>query len=190
MTLPGHESDIYAVKFSPDGNLLASCGKDKTIHLYDLREGKLLRTLKGHSKYVIDIAFSPDGLHLLSASLDEEIRLWEVATGATLYSFIDHEGPVTHVTFSPDGNIFASSSLDKTIKIWRFSKEIIADFYYSPQIIEKMRKMDVFLPKQKGESSSDFKARQEKAEAARKAIYEEFYNTYLDDLKKGTLPGS
>ena len=190
MSLPGHEGDINAVEFSPDGKLLASCGKDNTIHIYDLTAGKLLRTLKGHKKSVISIAFSPDGLHLLSASLDEEIRLWEVATGKTIYSFIDHEAPVTHVAFSPDGSIFASSSLDKTIKIWRFSKEIVADFYYSPQIIEKMNGMEVFWPKQKGESSSDYRERQKKAESDKAAIYDEFYQKYLEDLKKGLLPGS
>ena len=190
MSLPGHASDIYDVEFSPDGSLLASCGKDNTIHIYDLAEGKLLRTLKGHKKFVIDIAFSPDGLHLLSASLDQEIRVWEVATGKTIYSFIDHEAPVTHVAFSPDGKRFASSSQDKTIKIWRFSKEIVADYYYSPQIIEKMNAMDIFLPKQKGESGAEYRDRQEKALKAKAAIYDEFYDKYLEDLKNGNLSGS
>ncbi len=190
MSLPGHESDIYDVEFSPDGRLLASCGKDNTIRLYSLEDGKLIRIFKGHKKYIIDIAFSNDGLHLLSASIDEEIRLWEVATGRTIYSFIDHEAPVTHISFSPDGRFFASSSLDKTIRIWNYSNEIVADFYYSPQIIEKMNSMDIFLPKQKGENNSDFRERQKKAEEVKTAIYSEFYDKYLEDLRKGTLPGS
>ncbi|HYW94149.1 MAG TPA: WD40 repeat domain-containing protein [Bacteroidales bacterium] len=190
MSLPGHDSDIYDVEFSPDGKLLASCGKDKTIHIYDLETGQLSQTLKGHNQYVIDITFSPDGLHLLSSSLDQEIRLWEVATGKSIYVFIDHEAPVTHVAFSPDGKRFASGSQDKTIKIWRYSKEIVADYYYSPQIIEKMNSMDIFLPRQKGESGSEYKARQEKAEKVKTDLYEDYYNKYLDDLSGGNLSGS
>ncbi len=186
-SLPGHSGDIYDVEFSPDGKKLASCGKDNTIHIYDLDEGKLLLTLKGHKNYIISLAFSTDGLHLLSASLDEEIRMWEVETGQTIYSFIDHKAPVTHLAFSPDGQTFASSSQDKTIKIWKFSKEIVADFYYSPEIIERMSGMEIFSPRQKGESTSDYRERQLKAEEARTGVYDEFYNRYLEDLKKGEL---
>ncbi len=190
MSMPGHSSDIYGVEFSPDGKLLASCGKDKTIHLYDLSRGKLIRSFAGHKNYIVDIAFSPDGLHLLSASLDQEIRYWEVATGKTIYSFIDHEAPVTGIAFSPDGSKFASSSQDKTIRIWQLPKEIIVDFYYSSEIIGKMNTMEIFRPRQKGESGSDYRARQQKAEQVKAELYEAFYRRYLEDLKNGALPGS
>ncbi len=188
-TLSGHPEDVYGVDFSPNGKLLASCSKDKTIRIYDLETQSLLRTLKGHKNFVMDVEFSPDGLHLLSCSFDTEIKIWEVATGRCLYTFIDHDAPVTDICFAPDGKTFASASHDKKIKLWNFSKEIFVDYYYSPEIIEKMNAMEIFQPREKKESREMYQEREQKANQLRKGIYEEYYKKYLIDLEKGTLPG-
>jgi hypothetical protein len=54
-------------------------------------------------------------------------------------------------------------------------------------VIEEMSS-EVFLPKQKGESKEAYGTRQEKAAEMKKAIYRKYYEKYLEDLKKGTLP--
>ena len=49
-TLKGHgASAIYALVFSPDNKLLASCGGDWTTRLWDVASGKEVRTLRGHT---------------------------------------------------------------------------------------------------------------------------------------------
>lgn len=77
LTLTGHVYEVYSVAISPDGQTLASGSVDKTIKLWNLKTGDLLRTLTGHEGYVRSVAISPDGQTLASGSRDKTIKLWE-----------------------------------------------------------------------------------------------------------------
>ncbi len=74
--LRGHTDWITSVTASPDGTLLASASRDRTIRLWQ-RDGTPLKTLSGHSGWVNRVRFSPDGQSLASASEDGTVRLWQ-----------------------------------------------------------------------------------------------------------------
>jgi WD40 repeat protein len=59
--LNGHKDAVNAVVFSPDGTLLATTSKDKTVRLWDVATRKELASLGGHDQWVWAVAFSPDG---------------------------------------------------------------------------------------------------------------------------------
>ena len=59
--LMGHRGSVMAVAFSPDGKVLASSSRDKTIKLWDVATGALIRTLTEHTADVYDVAFSLRG---------------------------------------------------------------------------------------------------------------------------------
>jgi len=48
-TFRGHEEPVRGVAISPDGKLLASCSKDRTIQLWDLASRTNVATLRGHT---------------------------------------------------------------------------------------------------------------------------------------------
>jgi WD40 repeat protein len=188
MKLNGPAEDVYCLDFSPDGSLLAAGSKDRTIRIYDLRKGELLKIFSGHTNHVVDVEFCPDGFSLLSCSFDQTIRLWEIPSGRTIYTFIDHRDAVMDIAFSPDGKSFASASNDKTIKIWRFPPELFVDFYFGNRVKDETEGRQEFLPRQKNESKTDYESRVAKAGILKKEIYARYYEQYLENREKGTLP--
>ena len=70
-------ASVNSLSFSSDGLLLASGSADKTIKLWDAKNGSLVRTLTGHTDAVYSVAFSPDGSVLASGSEDGAILFWD-----------------------------------------------------------------------------------------------------------------
>jgi WD40 repeat protein len=114
----GHTDQVTSIAFSPDGRTLASGSLDNTIKLWNVADGRELRTLMGHRSWVFSVAFSPDGHALASGSADETVKLWDVASGQLLRTLTAHTEGVTSVSFSPDGQILACGNGDNTIKLW------------------------------------------------------------------------
>jgi WD40 repeat protein len=77
--LKGHTYRVNNIRYSADGTLLASAGRDATVRLWDSATGELLSTLEGHSSAVNCIAFSPDGSTIASGSDDGNVIMWELA---------------------------------------------------------------------------------------------------------------
>ena len=75
-SLKSHSGVIEALAVNPNGQILASCGEDKTIKLWDLSSKTLLHSLEGHTQDVLTLAFSPDSKTLVSGSMDSTIKIW------------------------------------------------------------------------------------------------------------------
>src|SRR5262249_32960831 len=71
--LRGHNRQICAIAFSPDGRLIATAAQEETIVLWDAATGKEVGRLSGHRGWVEALAFSPDGKTLVSGSPDTTI---------------------------------------------------------------------------------------------------------------------
>ncbi|MBI2900872.1 MAG: WD40 repeat domain-containing protein [Planctomycetes bacterium] len=76
--LSGHDGLVYSVAFRADGKRIASASKDRTVKVWDVDTGKLLRTLSGHTDRVLSLAWSPDGHSLASGGMDKTVRIWSL----------------------------------------------------------------------------------------------------------------
>lgn len=143
-----HTAPLGAVRFSPDGNLLASGGVDSTVKIWRRNDQSVVHNLKqpagitalefspdGHmlltagydsslriwnwtADTIWTVAFSPDGKTIASGGEDRTVRLWNTADGALVKTIPAHALNIWKVRFTPDGKNIISSSFDNTIKIW------------------------------------------------------------------------
>jgi WD40 repeat protein len=122
--LLSHAQWDNAVAITNDGRRALSGSHVRTLRLWNLRTGELIRSFAGHTDLVHAVALGPDDRHALSGSSDRTLRLWELATGRLLHTFTGHEGRVVAVAFCPDGRYALSGSLDRTLRLWDLEERI------------------------------------------------------------------
>jgi WD40 repeat protein len=113
----GHTSEVSSAAFSSDSRLLASCGADQTVRLWEVETGAC-QVLRGHTDEVFAAAFHPDGKRLATAGRDRAVWLWDPATGEEVARLPGHTSYVWALAFSPDGKTLASGSGDFTVRLW------------------------------------------------------------------------
>jgi WD40 repeat protein len=118
-TVDAHRGWVRAVAVSPNGRLVASCGNDNLVKLWDPRDGAAVRELRGHEHHVYHVAFHPRENFLVSGDLRGVVRQWDLATGRTTRTFdasvlfrYDNTfradiGGARGMAFSADGSLLA-----------------------------------------------------------------------------------
>lgn len=112
-TLVGHPGQVFAVAFSPNGELLATSGdKENVTRLWKTSTGQAVAAVEGTAPI-----FSPDG-HVLMTINKKTVNLWNAETAAAKSTLTGHDGSITAATFSSDGSKVATGSEDGTVKLW------------------------------------------------------------------------
>jgi WD40 repeat protein len=75
LVFKGHEGDVKAVAWSPDGNQLVSSSSDKSVRIWN-RDGTAGPVLKGHGSSVEDVDWSPDG-HWIASAGQDAAHIWK-----------------------------------------------------------------------------------------------------------------
>ncbi|KAA0175540.1 hypothetical protein FNF27_02950 [Cafeteria roenbergensis] len=130
-TLSGHRGAVLGLAFHPAHTLLATCGEDASVRVWDAETGTLVRSLRGHTAAVSAVAFDGSGDTLVSASHDASVRLWDARPAGSFTcrrTLTGHEHTVSGVavfasraaSLDPSSAVqcVASASRDGTIRLW------------------------------------------------------------------------
>ncbi|WP_413162403.1 sugar-binding protein [Capilliphycus salinus ALCB114379] len=120
-TFTDHDGIVNNISFSPDGKIIASASRDRTVKLWNLR-GEVIKNLP-HNAPVWTVKFSRDGTLIATASEDRIVRLWD-NNGQLLHTLKGHQKRINDLSFSSDG-LLASASDDNTIILWNRDGEMV-----------------------------------------------------------------
>lgn len=96
---------------------LASGSRDKTIRIWEVKNGRCVITLVGHDNWVTDLCFHPAGRILISVSDDKSLRCWDLNTGRCTKKLLDiHKHFVTSVAIKQ--KTVVTASVDQSVKVW------------------------------------------------------------------------
>ena len=103
--LTEHESSVTNITFNPNGNALASAGKDNSILLWDIDTGTQIILFAHTGRFAQNILrFSHDGKTLASGNKDT-IIMWNAITGEDKSTITGLPENIADFSFSPLGRI-------------------------------------------------------------------------------------
>lgn len=103
----GITAQISSLAWSNDNKTLATGYNNKTVMLWDVKLGTVIKSLEGNTDNVVCLAFSPDRLYLASGCNNGDVNVWDIASGKIKNSY-KHSSCVTSIVWSRNSKQLAS----------------------------------------------------------------------------------
>lgn len=119
-TFTGHESDINAVSFFPNGTSFATGSDDATCRLYDIRADQELMTYCNENIIcgITSVGFSKSGRLLFAGYDDFNCNVWDSLLNERVCVLPAHENRVSCLGITADGMAICTGSWDSYLRIW------------------------------------------------------------------------
>jgi len=113
---------IAFVAVTPDGRIGLAGGDSRSVTVWDLRRGEVVRTLEfPEGARVRSAALAPDGQRCLCAIENEPVSVWDLAGGTPSMRLQIHSGLLASLAVTRDGRLAAGAGSAGTLFVWDLS---------------------------------------------------------------------
>ena len=133
----GHTMSVNAVRFSPNGECVATAGDDGYVIVWymttkpmdssvaavnswkDVTSIRQLQRviLRGKVSEICDLSWTKDSKYIITGSVDGTVGVWDVNASKICHQMKDHKGFVQGVSTDPRGEFFTSQCASRTCRI-------------------------------------------------------------------------
>ncbi|KDQ56650.1 hypothetical protein JAAARDRAFT_689426 [Jaapia argillacea MUCL 33604] len=144
-TLSRHSAAVNVVRWSPNGDFIASAGDDGMIIVwtpsshpqastygsdlspedlqYEKEYWKPRTTFRCTTMQVYDLAWSPTGEYIIAGSTDNAARIFSSADGKCVHEIAEHNHYVQGVAWDPLDEYIATQSSDRSMHVYSISNK-------------------------------------------------------------------
>jgi WD40 repeat protein len=142
-TLRGHAYEVRGVAFDLDERFAISASRDRTVGVWDLRDGTRLKVLSGHDEIVHRVAPIGGG-RFVSVSNDGTARVWDRDTGSCTAVFDHHRRAAASSRYAGDSSVTAVFAVGdglvataaRSIVLWRPGDlKVLATWEHGEQLL-------------------------------------------------------
>lgn len=122
-TFLGHESDINAVTFFPDGKAFSTGSDDSSCRMFDLRSYQEVNSFQSDKILcgITSVAFSLSGRLLFGGYDDYNSNVWDTCVAnnvAPVHVIQAHDNRVSCLGVQESGVALCTGSWDTLLKVW------------------------------------------------------------------------
>ena len=154
--LEAHQGSTRWVDVSPCGKLLATCGNDKLVCVWNVEDGKQVAQFSGHQTHPYAVKFHPSEKQLVSQDLMGNIKIWDLAKGEEVCTieapvmtgydtkFAADMGGARDMQFLADGSLLASAGITRVVNSFAGQQDplVVLVDWKTRQIIRHLRTVD------------------------------------------------
>ena len=117
--VPAHNGFVRTLSWPQDEKVLVTSGQDDgMIKVWNVPDGKILKTIKMNITEVQNGEVSPNGKYFAGGNRSGTIEIWDLESGNIVRTYSEYKYVVTSIAWSSDGRFVYSGFLDGTLIAW------------------------------------------------------------------------